>query len=181
MNSKGKIIGKEGTYQFGDLKVEHSELGIDIFDCKGDKICFFNKKGSKALANFIISNQNESFEGIQGQIGINSELANAIYKLTDINTEGWKIIPPTHIIHDESVFEKIVKVLSKCMHGTWQWETPNERLIEMLMREVGYYPFSSEDEMIKNTQIDENLYAKSREVIPTRPSKTEGSSQEVKN
>ena len=35
--------------------------------------------------------------------------------------------------------ETIVKLLSKSMfYEYWKWETPNQRVIEMLMREVGY-------------------------------------------
>lgn len=39
--------------QFGDLTVVKSDLGIDIFDSEGKKICFFNKQGSESLAEFI--------------------------------------------------------------------------------------------------------------------------------
>jgi len=59
----------------------------------------------------------------------------------------------------EQKLETIVKLFAKSMfHGDWKWETPNERVIEMLMKEVGYYPFKDEDEMIYHTSVDDNLY-----------------------
>lgn len=63
----------------------------------------------------------------------------------------------------ENKYEQICKVFAKCMfYGGWQWETPNERVIEMLMREVGLYPFKKEAEMIVKTSVPEELYVKSR-------------------
>ncbi len=64
--------------------------------------------------------------------------------------------------------EAIVKLFSKSMYGSWEWETPNERTIEMLMREVGYWPYQDEDEMIVKTQVDEDLYQRARKEIPIR-------------
>ena len=59
----------------------------------------------------------------------------------------------------EEKLETIVKLFAKSMfYGEWRWETPNERVIEMLMNEVGYYPFKDEDEMIHHTSVDDNLY-----------------------
>ena len=65
----------------------------------------------------------------------------------------------------EQKLETIVKLFAKGMfHGDWKWETPNERVIEMLMKEVGYYPFKDEDEMIHHTSVDDNLYKQSHTV-----------------
>jgi hypothetical protein len=59
----------------------------------------------------------------------------------------------------EEKLETIVKLFSKAMfYGDWKCETPNERVIEMLMKEVGYYPFKDDDEMIQHTSVDDNLY-----------------------
>ncbi len=59
----------------------------------------------------------------------------------------------------EEKLETIVKLFSKTMfYGNWKSETSNERVIEMLMKEVGYYPFKDEDEMIYHTSVDDNLY-----------------------
>ena len=59
----------------------------------------------------------------------------------------------------EEKLETIVKLFAKVMfYGDWKWETPNERAIEMLMKEVGYYPFKDEVEMIHHTSVDDNLY-----------------------
>ncbi|MBT6051127.1 MAG: hypothetical protein HOG49_30375 [Candidatus Scalindua sp.] len=63
----------------------------------------------------------------------------------------------------------IVKLFAKAMfHGNWVWETPNERVIEMLMRDIGMYPFEDENDMISKTRVSEGLYLKAKEVIPTR-------------
>ena len=52
----------------------------------------------------------------------------------------------------EEKLETIVKLFAKAMfYGDWEWESPNERVITMLMQEVGMYPFKNEDDMI--TQI----------------------------
>jgi hypothetical protein len=59
------------------------------------------------------------------------------------------------------LYEFIVKLLAKSMHyGNWKWETPNEKVMEMLMREVGLYPIDDEDEMIKKTEVNISLYQK---------------------
>jgi len=53
----------------------------------------------------------------------------------------------------------VCKVLAKCWHyGDWKWETPNERVMEMLMRQLELYPFKNEDEMIEGTKVAEELY-----------------------
>lgn len=69
----------------------------------------------------------------------------------------------------EEKLEAIVKLFAKDMHyGDWKWETPNERVIEMLMREVDLYPFWNEDEMILQTKVDDELYERARKVVPVR-------------
>jgi hypothetical protein len=61
----------------------------------------------------------------------------------------------------EEKLETIVKLFAKSMfYGKWKWETPNERVITMLMQEVGMYPFKDEDEMISKTLVSEELYQK---------------------
>jgi hypothetical protein len=61
----------------------------------------------------------------------------------------------------EEKLETIVKLFAKIMfYGEWKWETPNERVITMLMQEVGMYPFKDEDEMISKTPVSEDLYQK---------------------
>jgi hypothetical protein len=60
----------------------------------------------------------------------------------------------------------IVKLLAKSMfYGDWKWDTPNERVIELLMRQMGFYPFDSEDVMIGATMVPDDLYQKAREAI----------------
>jgi hypothetical protein len=66
----------------------------------------------------------------------------------------------------EQKLETIVKIFAKIMfYGDWKWETPNERVIEMLMRDVDLYPFPNEDAMIFSTKVDENLYVEARKLI----------------
>ena len=68
----------------------------------------------------------------------------------------------------EQKLETIVKLFAKSMfYGNWKWETPNERVIEMLMREVDLYPFPNEDAMIFSTKVDEELYKKAMTEVPT--------------
>lgn len=69
----------------------------------------------------------------------------------------------------EQKLETIVKLFAKAMfYGDWKWETPNERVIEMLMREVDLYPFPNEDAMIFSTKVDEELYKRALTEVPSR-------------
>jgi len=61
----------------------------------------------------------------------------------------------------------LAKLLGKVwFYEDWEWQTPNERVMQMIMQELGYYPFKSEDEMIQRTRIDEDLYKQSVDLIP---------------
>jgi hypothetical protein len=72
----------------------------------------------------------------------------------------------------EEKLETIVKLFAKSMfYGYWEWETPNERVITMLMQEVGMYPFKDEDEMISKTQVSDELYKQAIKEITSRRSK----------
>lgn len=63
--------------------------------------------------------------------------------------------------------ETLAKLLAKIwFHCDWKWESPNERVMQMLMQELGYYPFKDEDEMIRQTQVDDNLYKQAAKEIP---------------
>ena len=80
----------------------------------------------------------------------------------------------------EEKLETIVQLFSKSMfYGDWQWETPNERVIEMLMKDVGYWPYKDEDDMISRSgQVDDELFRRAiKELMPhpnlTRSSETE--------
>jgi hypothetical protein len=69
----------------------------------------------------------------------------------------------------EEKLETIVKVFAKIMfYGDWEWETPNERVITMLMQEVGMYPFKDEDDMIFKTPVNDELYKKAIKEVPSR-------------
>jgi hypothetical protein len=69
----------------------------------------------------------------------------------------------------EQKLEYIAKLLAKAMYyGDWKWQTPNERVIELLMTDIGLYGFSSEDNMIAETGVPEELYTIARNEIHTR-------------
>ena len=68
--------------------------------------------------------------------------------------------------------ETLAKLLAKCwFYCDWRWENPNERVMQMLMQDLGLYPFKDEDEMIQQTKIDEGLdkqlYKEASMRIPT--------------
>ena len=62
--------------------------------------------------------------------------------------------------------ETVAKILAKLwFYGNFKWENPNERVMQMLMTELGYFPFKDEDDMIYHTKVDENLYKKASNKI----------------
>lgn len=72
----------------------------------------------------------------------------------------------------EEKLETIVKLFAKIMfYGDWEWGTPNERVITMLMQEVGMYPFKDEDDMISKTPVNDELYKKAIKEVPSRQTK----------
>lgn len=67
---------------------------------------------------------------------------------------------------DEQKREAIVRLFAKAMfYGNWKWETPTERAITMLMAEIGLYPFDNEDEMIKATEVEEEIYERAKQEV----------------
>ena len=77
-------------------------------------------------------------------------------------------IAPTKRERTEKL-EALSKVLAKIWYyGNWKWETPNERVMQMLMEELGLYPFKDEDEMIEKTSVDEDLYVKAKASVPLK-------------
>jgi len=68
--------------------------------------------------------------------------------------------------------ETLAKLLAKTwFYCDWKWESPNERVMQMLMQDLGLYPFKDEDEMIQQTKIDDGLdkelYKEANRRIPT--------------
>ena len=68
--------------------------------------------------------------------------------------------------------ETLAKLLAKTwFYCDWRWETPNERVMQMLMQDLGLYPFKNEDEMIQQTKLDDDLdkelYKEANRRIPT--------------
>ena len=65
--------------------------------------------------------------------------------------------------------DALARLLGKVwFYGDWKWETPNERTMQMLMQEAGYYPFKDEDDMIQHTKVDEQLRLQAKEQIKRR-------------
>lgn len=70
--------------------------------------------------------------------------------------------------------EILARVVAKVWYyGNWKWENPNERLLEYQMRKLGLYPFRNEDEMIKETKVDEKYYTEARENVKFKEKKNE--------
>jgi len=64
--------------------------------------------------------------------------------------------------------ETLAKLLAKTwFYCDWKWESPNERVMQMLMQDLGLYPFKNEDEAIQQTQVDDELYREASRRIPT--------------
>ncbi|NBX73803.1 MAG: hypothetical protein EBQ89_05825 [Alphaproteobacteria bacterium] len=77
-------------------------------------------------------------------------------------------IAPTKRERTEKL-EALSKVLAKIWYyGNWKCETANERVMQMLMEELGLYPFKDEDEMIEKTAVDEDLYVKAKASVPLK-------------
>jgi len=65
--------------------------------------------------------------------------------------------------------ETLARLLAKSWYyGDWDWETPNERIMQMIMQDLGLYPFKSEDEMIQQTRVDEDLYKEAVDKVKLR-------------
>ena len=65
--------------------------------------------------------------------------------------------------------ETLAKLLAKTwFYGEWEWENPNERIQQMIMQDLGYYPFKDEDEMICKTRVDEDLYKEAVDKVALR-------------
>jgi hypothetical protein len=44
--------------------------------------------------------------------------------------------------------------------------------MQMLMEDLGYYPYKDEDDMIAKSFVSDDLYLEAKDKVPTRPSKT---------
>jgi len=78
--------------------------------------------------------------------------------------------------------EVIVRLFAKAMfYGDWKWETPNERVITMLMQDIGMLGFKDEDDMIAKTKVKEKLYTKAIKLIPSIPCKQSDSETDQKS
>ena len=65
--------------------------------------------------------------------------------------------------------ETLARLLAKSWYyGDWDWENPNERVMQMIMQDLGLYPFKSEDEMIQQTRVDDDLYKEAVDKVKLR-------------
>jgi hypothetical protein len=75
----------------------------------------------------------------------------------------------TFIDNRKDKLETLAKCLAKSwFYGEWEWENPNERVMQMLMQDLGLYPFKDEDEMIQQTRVDEDLYKEAVDKVALR-------------
>jgi hypothetical protein len=83
-----------------------------------------------------------------------------------------KLINQSFIDNRKDKLETLAKLLAKTwFYCDWKWESPNERVMQMLMQDLGLYPFKNEDEMIQQTKLDDDLdkelYKEANRRIPT--------------
>jgi hypothetical protein len=76
------------------------------------------------------------------------------------------------LIRELGARKEKLEILAKCLAKTWfysdwKWENPNERVMQMIMQELGLYPFKDEDEMIQQTQVDDKLYKQATKEVST--------------
>jgi hypothetical protein len=121
-----------------------------------------NKKKLKELEKRMNSEIDEYFSNFQRYIlddfdDLNGHNQKEVLKYSHED----KVIKTKKYMTRDEKMQAIVKILAKqWFYGDWIAETPNERVQEMLMRELGLYPFDSESDMIIHTQIDESIYKK---------------------
>jgi hypothetical protein len=79
-----------------------------------------------------------------------------------------KLINQSFIDNRKDKLEILAKLLAKTwFYCDWKWESPNERVMQMLMQDLGLYPFKDEDEVIQQTQVDDELYREASRRVPT--------------
>jgi len=79
-----------------------------------------------------------------------------------------KLINQSFIDNRKDKLEILAKLLAKTwFYCDWKWESPNERVMQMLMQDLGLYPFKDEDEAIQQTQVDDELYREASRRVPT--------------
>jgi hypothetical protein len=79
-----------------------------------------------------------------------------------------KLINQSFIDNRKDKLEILARLLAKTwFYCDWKWESPNERVMQMLMQDLGLYPFKDEDEAIQQTQVDDELYREASRRVPT--------------
>jgi hypothetical protein len=168
-----KIEGEwKETFNFGDYLVYENGDHYLVNDCGIE--CLYQKKSSiipdiiisdaTMPADFVFSTANLTLKFCaDGNCYKNNVLISNDKEIFESMKEFYTTVNTSH--HQNKKFETIAKIFAKCMfYGNWKWETPNERVMEMLMREVGLYPFENEDKMIKTTEVDEQLFKESQKL-----------------
>lgn len=68
--------------------------------------------------------------------------------------------------------ETLAKVLAKTwFYGGWRADTINEKVLQTLMEDLGYYPFKDESDLIHYTQIDDQIYKDTIDVLTEKKKK----------
>lgn len=111
------------------------------------------------------------FEIVTEYSDMNTNMIQKYAKLTKCNGLNFK--KPTELIDDRQAYlETLARVLAKTwFYGDWKWETPNERVMQFIMVQLGLYPFFNEDDMISKTQVSEDYYKLAANCVPTRTGK----------
>jgi hypothetical protein len=69
----------------------------------------------------------------------------------------------------EEKLETIVKLFAKGMfYKNWEWKSPNDRVISMLMQDIGMYPISNKEELVSKTHVDDYLYQEAIKLVPRK-------------
>jgi hypothetical protein len=114
----------------------------------------------------LMEREKDTYTITPSEILIKHEDANE-YHFHEVDRK-WIIEAMEEYAHTRSGrLDVLAKLLGKVWYyGEWKWETPNERIMQMIMQELGYYPFKNEDEMIRETRVDEDLYKQAVDSVP---------------
>jgi hypothetical protein len=99
---------------------------------------------------------------------VDFEIVNKLWGVNDDVVSYAKLINQSFIDNRKDKLEILAKLLAKTwFYCDWKWESPNERVMQMLMQDLGLYPFKDEDEAIQQTQVDDELYREASRRVPT--------------
>jgi len=116
----------------------------------------------------ILSNPDSKIENLVGKEVEFEIVKEYIDSHTNQVQKYAKLINQSFIDNRKDKLEILAKLLAKTwFYCDWKWESPNERVMQMLMQDLGLYPFKDEDEVIQQTQVDDELYREASRRVPT--------------